>query len=123
MAEFVGLSNRFPGHVKDDGVDVLDTRLPLMNASSVSSGPVTVLVRPESVEVTADPTGAGRVVAVSFLGPLARVTVALPGDTLVVAQVSSARLADLPLGTGVRVSLLPVPVVVSADSREAVPSD
>ena len=59
-------------------------------------GPVTALVRPESVEVTADPDGAGRVLAASFLGPTARITVALPGDTLVVAQVASARLADLP---------------------------
>jgi putative spermidine/putrescine transport system ATP-binding protein len=123
VAEFVGLSNRIPGHVTGDGVDVLDARLPLMDARSVHGGPVTALVRPESVDVTADPAGAGRVVAVSFLGPLARVTVALPGDTLVVAQVSSARLADLPPGTGVRVTLLPIPVVVSADSREPVPSD
>ncbi|GAA1853382.1 ABC transporter ATP-binding protein [Asanoa iriomotensis] len=114
VAEFVGLSNRFAGHVKDGGVEVLDTRLPLMNPGAVSSGPATALVRPESVEVTADPAGAGRVVAVSFLGPLSRVTVTLPDDTLVVAQVSSARLADLPPGTAVRVTLLPVPVVVSA---------
>ncbi|GIF47218.1 putative spermidine/putrescine transport system ATP-binding protein [Asanoa ferruginea] len=110
VAEFVGLSNRFPGHVRDGVVDVLDARLPLMNAGPV--GPVTALVRPESVDVTADPAGTGRVVAVSFLGPLSRVTVALPDDTLVVAQVSSARLADLAVGTAVRVTLLPVPVVV-----------
>jgi putative spermidine/putrescine transport system ATP-binding protein len=123
VAEFVGLSNRIPGRVTGDGVEVLGARLPLLDAGSVHSGPVRVLVRPESVDVTADPAGAGRVVAMSFLGPLARITVALPDDTLVVAQVSSARLADLPSGTGVRVTLLPVPVVVSADSREAVPSD
>ena len=73
---------------------------------------------PESVDVTADPAGAGRVLAASFLGPTARVTVALPGDTLVVAQVASARLAELPPGTPVRVELRPVPVVVSGDRSE-----
>ncbi|SNT43643.1 putative spermidine/putrescine transport system ATP-binding protein [Asanoa hainanensis] len=112
VAEFVGLSNRLAGRVTGDVVEVLDTKLPLVG--SVQDGPATALVRPESVDVTADPAGAGRVVAVSFLGPLARVTVALPDDTLVVAQLESARLPELPTGTAVRVVLRPVPVVVSA---------
>ncbi|GAA1876483.1 ABC transporter ATP-binding protein [Asanoa iriomotensis] len=111
VAEFVGLSNRLPGRVTGDVVEVLDAKLPLVGA--VHSGPVTALVRPESVDVTADPTGTGRVVAVSFLGPTARVTVSLPDDAIVVAQLESARLPELPPGTPVRVILRPVPVVVS----------
>ena len=75
--------------------------------------PVTALVRPESVDVEADPAGTGRVLAVSFLGPTARVTVSLPDDMLVVAQTASARLPELTPGTAVRVTLRPVPVVVS----------
>jgi putative spermidine/putrescine transport system ATP-binding protein len=112
VAEFVGLSNRLAGRVTDDVVEVLDTKLPLV--ASVHNGAVTALVRPESVDVTADPTGTGRVVAVSFLGPTARVTVAMPDDAIVVAQMASARLPELPPGTAVRVTLRPVPVVVSA---------
>jgi putative spermidine/putrescine transport system ATP-binding protein len=115
VAEFVGLSNRIPGRVRDDVVVVLDTRLPLVDAASVRNGPVTALVRPEAVDVVADQAGAGRVIAVSFLGPMARITVALPDDALVVAQVASAQLPDLPPGAAVRVVLRPVPVVVSAE--------
>jgi putative spermidine/putrescine transport system ATP-binding protein len=70
------------------------------------------LVRPESVEVIADPDGAGRVLTASFLGPTSRVTVAMPGDVLVIAQVASARLPELTPGTAVRVDLQPVPVAV-----------
>ncbi|GIF69486.1 ABC transporter ATP-binding protein [Asanoa ishikariensis] len=114
VAEFVGLSNRLAGRVTGDVVEVLDTKLPLVAGASVHDGPATALVRPESVDVTADADGTGRVVAVSFLGPLARVTVALPGDAVVVAQLASARLAEMPPGTAVRVVLRPVPVVVSA---------
>jgi putative spermidine/putrescine transport system ATP-binding protein len=119
VADFVGLSNRLPGRVGDGVVEVLGARLPLVAGTAVPDGPATALVRPESVDVTADPGGAGRVLASSFLGPMARITVALPDDTLVVAQVASARLADLPPDTAVRVDLRPVPVVVSGDGPEA----
>jgi putative spermidine/putrescine transport system ATP-binding protein len=114
VADFVGLSNRLPGRVAGDVVEVFDTRLPLVDPASAPDGPVTALVRPESVDVVADPDGAGRVLAASFLGSLARVTVAMPDDTLVVAQVASGRLGELPPGATARVALRPVPVVVAA---------
>ena len=57
VAEFVGLSNRLPGRMVGDLVEVLGTWLPLVAGSSVHSGAVTALVRPESVEVSADPAG------------------------------------------------------------------
>ena len=114
VADFVGLSNRLPGRLDGDGVTVLGTRLPLV--SPAGQGPdVTALVRPESVEVTPDPAGAGRVLTVSFLGPTSRVTVAV-GDHLVVAQVTGGRLADLAVGTPVRVEIRPLPVVLEAGS-------
>lgn len=112
VAEFVGLSNRLRGRATGSVVEVQDATLPIVG--DVHSGPVTALVRPESVDVTADPTGTGRVVAVSFLGATARVTVAMPDDAIVVAQLESARLPELPAGTAVRVTFRPVPVVVSA---------
>jgi putative spermidine/putrescine transport system ATP-binding protein len=116
VADFVGLSNRLPGLVVGDVVEVLGTRLPLVDAAA-RSGPaaVTALVRPESVDVTPDAAGTGRVLAASFLGPTSRVTITLPDDTLIIAQVASALLPDLPAGTPARVQLRPVPVVVSAE--------
>jgi putative spermidine/putrescine transport system ATP-binding protein len=121
VAEFVGLSNRLPGRMAGDLVEVLGTSLPLVAGSLVHSGAVTALVRPESIEVSADPAGPGRVLAASFLGPMSRVTVELPGETLIVAQVASSRLSELTPGTATTVRLQPIPVVVSAPTNESRP--
>jgi putative spermidine/putrescine transport system ATP-binding protein len=55
------------------------------------------------------------VLTASFLGPTSRVTVSI-GDGLVVAQVASGRLAELPAGARVRIELRPVPVVLDAST-------
>jgi putative spermidine/putrescine transport system ATP-binding protein len=110
VADFVGLSNRLPGRLDRDGVTVLGAWLPLVTPAG--GGPdVTALVRPESVDVVPDPDGTARVLTTSFLGPMSRVTVTI-GDTVVVAQVASARLGELPAGAPVRVELRPVPVAL-----------
>ncbi|MBM2616431.1 ABC transporter ATP-binding protein [Actinoplanes sp. LDG1-06] len=110
VAEFVGLSNRLPGTVVGNEVEVLGTRLPLL--SPASSPSVTALVRPESVQVTPDDTGEGRVLTTSFLGPISKVTVTV-GEQLVVAQVATDRLASLAPGTPVRITLQPSPVALA----------
>ncbi|MBU2669144.1 ABC transporter ATP-binding protein [Actinoplanes bogorensis] len=110
VAEFVGLSNRLPGTVVGNEVEVLGTRLPML--SPASSPSVTALIRPESVQVTADPEGSGRVLTTSFLGAISKVTVSV-GDELVVAQVATDRLASLAPGTPVRVTLQPNPVALA----------
>jgi putative spermidine/putrescine transport system ATP-binding protein len=110
VADFVGLSNRLPGRLDGDAVTVLGTRLPLVTPAT--HGPeVTALVRPESVDVLPDPTGPGKVLTSSFLGPTSRVTVEL-GETLVVAQIASGRVAELAAGTPVRLELRPIPVAL-----------
>jgi putative spermidine/putrescine transport system ATP-binding protein len=111
VADFVGLSNRLPGRLDGDEVTVFGTRLPLVTPAPGRGPDVTALVRPESVDVLADPGGPGTVLTTSFLGPMSRVTVEV-GDSLVVAQVASGRLAELPAGTPVRVGLRPVPVAL-----------
>ena len=110
VADFVGLSNRLPGRLDGDTVEVLGTRLPVVSPGGTGRD-VTALVRPESVDVQPDPAGTGRVVTTSFLGPTSRVTVAV-GEMLVVAQVASGRLAELTPGTPVTVTLQPVPVAL-----------
>ncbi|BCJ50255.1 ABC transporter ATP-binding protein [Actinoplanes sp. NBRC 14428] len=57
VADFVGLSNRLPGTVTGDEVEVLGARLPMISPSASPS--VTALVRPESVQVTPDERGRG----------------------------------------------------------------
>ena len=113
VADFVGLSNRLPARRTGDRVEVLGATLPLVAPRDAATGQVTALVRPESVNVVVDPDGPGRVLAASFLGPTSRVTVAMPDDVLVVAQVASSRMADLAPGTAVRVELQPVPVALA----------
>ncbi|MDY7087402.1 MAG: ABC transporter ATP-binding protein [Actinomycetota bacterium] len=110
VAEFVGLSNRLPGVVTGNEVEVLGTRLPLLAPSS--AGSVTALVRPESVQVTPDAEGDAAVLTTSFLGPISKVTVTV-GEHLVVAQVATDRLPSLAPGTPVRVSLSPNPVALA----------
>ncbi len=71
VADFVGVSNRLPGTVTGDHVEVLSTRLPLI---APAAGPsVTALVRPESIEVTPDLSGTASVLTSSFLGPISKV--------------------------------------------------
>ena len=74
-------------------------------------GPVTVLIRPEAVQLIADPAGPDCVVAASFLGAIARVQVRLADGTLVLAQVPSADVADFHHGAAVRVGLKPTPAL------------
>jgi putative spermidine/putrescine transport system ATP-binding protein len=115
VANFVGLSNRLPGQVSGGTAEVYGTRLPLVDPTQAlgEGRKVTALVRPESVNVVADPAGLARVLAASFLGPTSRVTVALPDDTLVTAQIASSRMDELVPGTPVRVELHPVPVALA----------
>jgi putative spermidine/putrescine transport system ATP-binding protein len=125
VANFVGLSNRLPGRVIDGVVEVLGTRLPLLDpapAQPVGPHPVTAMVRPESVDVVRASDGTGRVLSASFLGPTSRVTVAI-GDLLVVAQVASDRLGELAAGTSVRIDLHQVPVALEPAVLDAAVSD
>jgi putative spermidine/putrescine transport system ATP-binding protein len=110
VAEFVGLSNRLRGEARGGVATVLGTGVPLLEGS-VTEGPVTVLVRPEAVGLHPDPSGVGRVVAASFLGPIGRVQVRLPDDTLLLAQVPSADVGRFGHGDPVRISLQPVPAL------------
>jgi len=110
VAEFVGLSNRLPGVAERGTALVLGVRVPLLEGSAMD-GPVTVLVRPEAIELQADAAGPDRVVAASFLGSIARVQVRLADGTLVMAQVSSADVASYRHGDAVRVVLKPTPAL------------
>ncbi|WP_430784435.1 ABC transporter ATP-binding protein [Actinoplanes sp. G11-F43] len=109
VADFVGISNRLPGTVDGDTVEVLGTRLPLVGTHP--AGSATALIRPEAVEVTPDPEATATVLTSSFLGSLSRVTVTV-GDHLVIAQVPSGRLPELTHGTPVRLTIAPQAVVV-----------
>ncbi|HEX9044075.1 MAG TPA: ABC transporter ATP-binding protein [Candidatus Limnocylindrales bacterium] len=114
VAEFVGLTNRVAGAARDGAVEILGTRVPLLEGST-ASGSVTALVRPEALRLVPAEGAPAHVLAVSFLGSVCRAQVALPSGELAVAQMSAADASGLAPGTAVRVDVSPVPVFASAD--------
>jgi putative spermidine/putrescine transport system ATP-binding protein len=124
VAEFVGLSKRLAGEVKDGSVIVRGCTLPLVERDT-PNGQVVALVRPEAVTLAsqgaAEPAGplAGTVIAVTFLGATSRVTVDL-GDARILAQLSTADATALSAGSPVALTIRPDPVLVSASSDPAV---
>ncbi len=109
VADFVGLTNRVDGVASGGEAQVLGGTVPLLPASA-SSGDVVVLVRPEAIAVQADPAGDGEVAATSFLGSLGRVQVRT-AHGLVLAQVPTRDVEQLPPGTRVRLSVRPTPAL------------
>src|SRR5512135_786430 len=123
VAEFVGLSNRLPGEVRDGEVHVRGITLPLVERD-VPGGQVVALVRPEAVTLASDAaaeTGplTGTVIAITFLGATSRVTVDL-GDTTVLAQLPTSDATALSAGSRVTLAIRRDPVLVSAASDPAV---
>lgn len=117
VAEFVGTMSRIPGRLRtaDATVEVLGRRLTVDGPAPAAEdgAAVDVLVRPESVQVAADPAGAGRVLATSFLGATVRVTVALGDGTRAKADLPAHAAATLTAGTAVTLSLPDRPVLVA----------
>ena len=123
VAEFIGLSNPLPGTSSGGTATVLGAAVPLL-PNSPASGPVTVLVRPESVRLASDGGGGAdggipaTVVATSFLGATGRAQVRLADGTVLTAQMTSAQVTGMAVGAAVTVHLDPVPALAVA-SRTA----
>ena len=113
VAEFVGLTNRVPDKAADGVVDVVGTRVPLLPGAT-DRGSVHALVRPENVRLVPDADGAGRILAVSFLGSMCRAQATLPDSTIVVAQMSASDASGLVPGAAVNVTVVPAPVFAVA---------
>ena len=112
VAEFVGTMNRLTGEVVDGGESVVDCRGLQLRVTAVQGLPrgqrVLVLVRPESVEVTAlgdgkAPAGtlAGQVTSHSFLGAITRIKIAAESGADLAADVQSTRAGAFPIGARV----------------------
>jgi len=84
VADFVGLSNRIAGEIKNGVVHVMGTQFELLGEPQ-ADGPVEAFIRPEDILF-----GAGRipgtVVTTSFLGSLRRTRVLLDEGALVTVQ-------------------------------------
>jgi len=111
VAEFIGLSNRVSGVVTGGVVQVLGQQLPLIHPET-PGGAVTVLLRPEDIDLASDGIPA-TVVSSSFLGSLRRTTVRLGDDTLINVQ-HEVRHALEP-GSAVHLTLNGMPVSVRTE--------
>ncbi|MGW5480604.1 ABC transporter ATP-binding protein [Streptomyces sp. NPDC004008] len=116
VAEFVGTMSRIPGRLNSDTVEVLGQRLPV-DGDAPAVTEVDVLVRPESVRVTADDKAEARVVATAFLGATVRLTVRLADATEVKADLPAHDAAGLGAGAAVTVTLPERPVLVAERLR------
>ena len=112
VAEFVGTMNRLTGEVVDGSESIVDCRGLQLKVTAVQGLPrgqrVMVLVRPESVEVTAigdgeAPAGtlAGQVTSHSFLGAITRIKIAAESGADLAADVPSTRAGAFPIGARV----------------------
>lgn len=119
VAEFVGLSNKVTGQVSGGSVQVFGTSVPALDGS-VTSGTGLAMVRPESVNVTADPQGDATVSSVAFLGPISRVYVTAADGSTVSAQLNSAEAREFAPGQRVRLGVAASGVLVVPD--ESVPA-
>jgi putative spermidine/putrescine transport system ATP-binding protein len=122
VAEFVGLTNRIPGVVRDGSVEVRGTRLPIVQ-SGIADGPAVALVRPEAVTLANDHATdsgplVGTVIATAFLGATSRISVDL-GDVTVLAQLTTSEAAAHPAGSRVQLAFRTDPVLIA---REEVPA-
>ncbi|WP_270886386.1 ABC transporter ATP-binding protein [Pedococcus sp. 5OH_020] len=115
VADFVGVTNRLPGHAHGHAAAVMDADVPLLSGSA-TSGAVTVLVRPEHLAVRPDAAGGAEVLSVSFLGAHARVVAQVTGGPKVFVQVPSRAVADF--SPGQRVTVTPVGEPALAVARE-----
>jgi len=128
VASFVGAANLLPG-VRDgdgDGVKTPFGRLPLRNNKApLPSGKVTVLLRPEDIEISPDLDGPGlrgRVSDVEFYGPQMIVRIAVDDlrlDAPIVVRVSGGR----DLGSAAQVRLTVTSPVCAWPLEAADPSD
>ncbi|MET4610749.1 putative spermidine/putrescine transport system ATP-binding protein [Rhodococcus sp. PvR044] len=130
VAEFVGVMSRIPGRLASDGraVHVLGRSLSvhgeLPGSTDFGGGArdVDVLVRPETLGVTAADDGTSRITAATFRGAGTRLTVRLPDGREAVADVPTAAATALGAGTAVTLSLPDCPVLVDRPRGAARPA-
>lgn len=114
VAEFVGLNNRLPSRVSGGTALLFGGWTPTL-PGSIESGSGTALLRPESVRVSADPSGTATIKSVAFLGAISRVYVALPDGIVVNAQMPTSQAQDFRAGDPVAVAAEQTRVLVVPD--------
>ncbi|WP_418908788.1 ABC transporter ATP-binding protein [Glutamicibacter endophyticus] len=117
VADFVGVSNKLPGVLTGQGVQLHQTTLPLVTGTQLAAGTsVTALVRPEHIAFAAsvDAQLHGTVVSSGFLGSLRRTVVRLD-ELETEAAVQHHANERLEIGETVGLRFAEVPVAIRAE--------
>ncbi len=104
VAEFVGLTNQLKVSVTRGSFELLKSEAKTL-PGSINSGEGIALVRPEMFDVRSSKSGNARILIISFLGALCRLTLQLSDGNRIVAQLPSADCATFSVGTTVKVSV------------------
>jgi ABC-type Fe3+/spermidine/putrescine transport system ATPase subunit len=93
VARFLGLTNLIPGHI-DIGMHTVETPIGAFPISGQFEGPVTVLLRPDSVNLNHEGPShlAGTILQTSFRGEICRLTMEVNNLSLVFNLPSNANL-------------------------------
>ena len=92
VADFVGLTNCVQATVESGLAILLGTSIPLL-PGSVQAGPALVLIRPESIAVTADPAGHTTGVAARLLGSTGSLQAVTESGATILAQIDPDAMA------------------------------
>ena len=113
VANFVGTMNHIPGTQEGDTVTIFGKSIRVKNSKG-SNGSVSVLVRPESIEVTrASGRGNAKIITRSFLGASSQIICQTPEGAVIQALMPSHESGDLHPGEDVTLNVTLNEVLVS----------
>lgn len=117
VADFIGLTNKLRGRADGTVGHVLGQSVPLLPGSA--TGEVTVLVRPENLQLEADEQGDAVVVTSGFLGSHARVQARLADGSVISTTTTVEDARTLTPGATVAVRLAPAPALAVQEPKAA----
>jgi putative spermidine/putrescine transport system ATP-binding protein len=113
VANFVGTMNHIPAEQQGDLVSIFGKSIRVKNPNGIS-GSVSVLVRPESIEVSrAAGSGNAKVITRSFLGASSQIICQTPEGAVIQALMPSNGSGDLHPGEDVALSVMLSEVLVA----------
>ncbi|MGP5170896.1 ABC transporter ATP-binding protein [Corynebacterium casei] len=118
ISEFVGVVNRLPGFYQDGHIQVLGSQLLATNEHEFTNGDIAVaLVRPEQIEVLADPAGSHTVLNKQLRGIFTSVTLTGPERSPIRVDMSSRSADAFEIGQPVKLRVERTDTVIGSPTK------
>ncbi|MDN6350067.1 MAG: ABC transporter ATP-binding protein [Yaniella sp.] len=118
ISEFVGVVNRLPGFYQDGHIQVLGSQLLVTNQHEFANGDIAVaLVRPEQIEVLADPAGTHTVLNKQLRGIFTSVTLTGPERSPIRVDMSSRNADAFEIGQPVKLRVERTDTVIGSTTK------